>query len=100
MNEDRRARDEAELRAQLAERRTATAEKRARTAEAQNTQLVAAMHAMREVLDEIQEAADLALQSSAAFQAGSAKLSKVIGALLDAVAIPNLPDSPEGIWDR
>lgn len=94
---DSLARENAELRAQLAELRAANAEDRARTAEAQNSQIVAALHAMNEVLGEFQKGAELAQKSNTHFQAGSAAMSNVMGALLDTVALTNTPDSAEGL---
>lgn len=101
---DRLAAENAELRAQLAELQAARAEERARSAEAQNAHILAALHAMNEVLDQFQQGAELAQKSAelsqksnAAFQAGSSTMSKVMSALLDTVALTNTPDSPEGI---
>ena len=103
-SEDRLAGENAELRAQLAELHAAQAEQRARSAEAQNAHIVAALHAMNEVLEQFQKGAELAQksaelsqQSNAAFQAGSSTMSKVMGALLDTVALTSTPDSPEGL---
>jgi hypothetical protein len=103
--------DSSGLSGELAELRAATAEDRARRAEAQNTQLAAALEAMNEVLGEFQKAAELAQktaelaresaeisqQSNTHFQSGSAAMSKVMSALLDTLAMNNIPDSPEGL---
>jgi exonuclease VII small subunit len=94
---DRHTDEVAELRAQLAELRAQQAEERARSAEAQNTQVVAALHAMNEVLGEFQRGAELAQQSNTHFQSGSATMSKVMSALLDALAADSTPDSPAGL---
>jgi hypothetical protein len=96
-SDERLARENAELRAQIAELRAQRAEERARSAEAQNTQIVAALHVMNEVLGEFHAGSELAQKSNAHFQAGSATLSKVVSALLDTVAITNTPATPEGI---
>lgn len=90
-SDERLARENAELRAQLAELRAEKAEQRARSAEAQNTQIVAALHVMNEVLGEFHKGAELAQKSNTHFQAGSATLSKVVAALLDTVAVTNTP---------
>jgi hypothetical protein len=95
--QERLARENAELRAQVAELRLATAETRARQAEAQNAQIVAALHVMNEVLGEFHKGAELAQQSNTHFQAGSATMSRVMSALLDTVAMTNLPENAEGI---
>lgn len=94
---DALSRENAELRLQLAELRAAKAEGRARSAEAQNSQIVAALHAMNEVLGEFHKGAEFAQKSNDHFQAGSAAMSRVMSALLDTVASTNTPDSPEGI---
>lgn len=97
VDHDHRDRENAELRAQIAELCAEKAEQRARSAEAQNTQIVAALHAMNEVLGEFQKGASAAQKSNEHFQTGSATMSKVMSALLDTVALTNTPDSPEGI---
>jgi hypothetical protein len=95
--QERLARENAELRAQIAELRATTAENRARHAEAQNSHILAALHTMNEVLGEFQKGAELAQQSNTHFQAGSATMSRVMSALLDSATVSNLPDNAEGI---
>lgn len=87
---ERLARDNAELRAQLAELKAERAEERARTVADQNIQLIAAVQAMTEVLGEFQ-------QGTEHFKSGSERLSNVVSALLETMAAFNTPDSPEGL---
>jgi hypothetical protein len=91
------SRENAELRMQLAEVLVVKAEERARSAEAQNSQIVAALHAMNEVLGEFQKGAELAQRSNEHFQSGSTAMSRVMSALLDTIASTNTPDSPEDL---
>lgn len=96
-DQERLARENAELRAQIAELRAANSEDRARAAEAQNTQIVAALHAMNEVLGQFQKGAELSQGANTHFQAASSTMSKVMSALLDTVSLTNTPQSPEGL---